>query len=119
MPLARPRRARQRHVLRLPYSKLPEQALAFLIDHETPLAQRAVDGIIERGEAVGADEFVLLAHALDHLRNDARRLILAGFLEGGGLDHEAFVLDLLGDGGRSLAGLVGLAASAAEERFQE
>src|SRR3954469_8113412 len=101
MPWARPRRARQRHVLRLedacfirprPWGgrrgvpvvlpittggpKLAEQALAFLIDHETALAQRAVDGIIERGEAVGADEFVLLAHALDHLRNDARRLIL-------------------------------------------
>jgi hypothetical protein len=97
----------------------PEQALALLVDHQAALGERTVDGVIERGETVGADEPVLLAHPVDDLRDDSRRLILARLLERRRLDQEAIVLDLFGDGRGGGRAMLVLAAPSAEQRFEE
>src|SRR5690606_36643463 len=71
-----------------------EDALALLVDDLLALAQRHVDRVVEAGEAVGADEAVLLQHAVDLLRDDAAGLVLPVVLVGRRGDREALVLDL-------------------------
>ena len=92
-----------------------ENALALLVDDLLALAERHVDRIVERGEAVGADEAMLLQNAVDLLRDDAAGLVLAVILVGRGGDRETLVLDLLG--GLAAGALV--RAAATEKTLQE
>src|SRR5438445_6389293 len=99
-----------------PSRVLPENPLALLIHQLHALLDRDVDGVVEPGEAVGADEFVFLHHAVDLLGDDAAGLVLAVGLVGRGADQETLVLDLLG-GCRTFG--LGRFTTATEKTFQK
>src|SRR5690606_34753555 len=97
-------------------SGLVENALALLVDDLLALADRHVDGVVERGEAVSADDTVLLHHPADLLRDHAAGLVLAVILVGRGGDREALVLDLFGR--RALGGSL-IRTAATEKPFEK
>src|SRR5262249_47709495 len=70
-----------------------EHPLALQIDHRSRLGERKRHRIVERGEGVGADETMLLAHAADLALDRPRRLKLAFGLERRRADDEPLILD--------------------------
>src|SRR5215218_8749745 len=112
-PSSRPSRKNRSRPRQPPLPSI-ENALALFVDDLTALGERYLDRIVEPGKAVGADEFVLLDHAADLLRDRAGSLVLPVALIGRGANDEALVLDLLGHGGR-----LRLAAATAEQTLQE
>ena len=61
-----------------------EHPLALQVDHLPRLGERKRHRIVERGEGVGADETMLLAHTADLTLDRPRRLKLASVLNGAG-----------------------------------
>src|SRR5262245_37898750 len=72
-----------------------EQLVALLVDQLAALGDRRVGGGLAAGEAVGADEGVLLAALAGRSRDRSGELILTALQIGLGSDEEALVLDLL------------------------
>jgi hypothetical protein len=69
-----------------------KQAVALLVDDLAPLGESKVHCLVEGREAIGADELVLFAEAVEVLADDACGLVLAAFPIGLRLDGETLVL---------------------------
>src|SRR5262245_25663078 len=91
-----------------------EEPIALLVDQLAALGDRRLGGGLAAGEAVGADEGVLLAALAGRARDRSGELILAALQIGLGSDEEALVLDLL-----RRRFLVAARISPAEQGFQE
>src|SRR5271165_6584177 len=74
-----------------------EHPLALQIDHLPRLGERRRHRIVERGEGIGADETMLLAHTADLTLDRPRRLKLGLALERRRADDEPLVLDRFRD----------------------
>src|SRR5262245_34317304 len=92
-----------------------EEPLALFVDELASLGDRGLYRGLLAGEAVGADEGMLLATFAARPRDRSCELVLAVFKERPGGDQVALVLDLLGCGG----GIAVTRLSPAEQAFQE
>src|SRR5689334_439193 len=92
-----------------------EEPLALLVDELAPLGDGGVDGGLLAGEAVGADEGMLLTTIAGGSRDGSGKLILAIFQERLRGDQVPLVLDLLGRRG----GVILARLSPTEQGFQK
>src|SRR5690606_34095118 len=101
--------------LNSPKSASVKQAFALFLNQLNAFPDGDFNGVVQPGEAVGANEAVLFQPAVNFLGYNSAGLVLAALLERRRADSEALMLHLLGRGSGSRR----IACPATEKSLQE